>query len=62
MESEALGGGNEGGMLWVHSVPKEVVDSVSDQEKKRQEAINEVVYTERDFVRALEYLRDVRHE
>ena len=36
-----------------------MVDSVSDQEKKRQEAINEVIYTERDFVRDMEYLRDV---
>lgn len=49
----------EPGTLWVHSVPKEVVDSVSDTEKKRQEAINEVIYTERDFVRDMEYLRDV---
>jgi RHO1 GDP-GTP exchange protein 1/2 len=32
---------------------------VSDTEKKRQEAINEVIYTERDFVRDMEYLRDV---
>ena len=39
---------------------KEIVDSVSDQEKRRQEAINEVIYTERDFVRDMEYLRDVR--
>jgi RHO1 GDP-GTP exchange protein 1/2 len=43
----------------VHSVPPEIVASVSDAEKKRQEAINEVIYTERDFVRDLEYLRDV---
>ena len=28
-------------------------------EKNRQEAINEVIYTERDFVRDMEYLRDV---
>ena len=28
--------------------------------KLTQEAINEVIYTERDFVRDLEYLRDVR--
>ncbi|CAE6461849.1 unnamed protein product [Rhizoctonia solani] len=48
----------EPGQLWVQSVPQEVVDSVSDQERKRQEAINEVIYTERDFVRDLEYLRD----
>jgi hypothetical protein len=40
-------------------VPQEIVDSVSDKEKRRQEAINEVIYTERDFVRDMEYLRDV---
>lgn len=49
----------EPGTLWVHSVPQEIVDSVSDAEKSRQEAINEVIYTERDFVRDMEYLRDV---
>ena len=48
------------GTLWIHSVPQEIVNSVSEQEKKRQEAINEVIYTERDFVRNMEYLRDVR--
>lgn len=41
-------------------MPQEVVNSVSDAEKRRQEAINEVIYTERDFVRDMEYLRDVR--
>ena len=41
-------------------MPQEIVNSVSDTEKKRQEAINEVIYTERDFVRDMEYLRDVR--
>jgi RHO1 GDP-GTP exchange protein 1/2 len=56
---ESLGDFVEPGTLWVHSVPQEVVDSVSDTEKKRQEAINEVIYTERDFVRDMEYLRDV---
>lgn len=40
-------------------MPPEIVSSVSDTEKKRQEAINEVIYTERDFVRDMEYLRDV---
>lgn len=45
--------------LWIHSVPQEIVSSVSEQEKRRQEAINEVMYTERDFVRDMEYLRDV---
>ena len=36
-----------------------MIDSVDDTEKKRQEAINELIYTERDFVRDMEYLRDV---
>jgi hypothetical protein len=49
----------EPGLLWIHTVPKEIVDSVSDQEKRRQEVINEVIYTEHDFVRDIEYLRDV---
>lgn len=49
----------EPGTLWIHSVPQEIVNSVSEKEKRRQEAINEVMYTERDFVRDMEYLRDV---
>ncbi|GAA6020758.1 hypothetical protein JCM11491_003521 [Sporobolomyces phaffii] len=54
----SLGDLREPGTLWIHSVPQDVIDSTSDSEKKRQEAINEVFYTERDFVRDLEYLRD----
>ena len=50
----------EPGTLWIHSVPQEIVNSVPEREKRRQEAINEVIYTERDFVRDMEYLRDVR--
>ncbi|KAJ7850539.1 CNH-domain-containing protein [Mycena leptocephala] len=43
---ESLGADEpDAGKLWIHS-------------KKRQEAINEVIYTERDFVRDMEYLRD----
>jgi hypothetical protein len=49
----------ETGTLWIHSVPQEVVDSVDETEMRRQEAINELIYTERDFVRDMEYLRDV---
>ena len=49
----------EPSILWIHTVSKEIIDSVTDQEKRRQEAINEVIYTERDFVRDMEYLRDV---
>ncbi|KAL2867863.1 putative Rho guanyl nucleotide exchange factor (Rom2) [Aspergillus lucknowensis] len=44
--------------LWINMVPKEVSDSVDDMEKKRQEIIFEIMYTERDFVKDLEYLRD----
>ena len=44
--------------LWINTVSKEVSDSVSDKEKKRQEVISEIMYTERDFVKDLEYLRD----
>ncbi|TQN70379.1 Rho1 guanine nucleotide exchange factor 1 [Colletotrichum shisoi] len=44
--------------LWINSVPREVADSVGDREKKRQEVISEICYTERDFVKDLEYLRD----
>ncbi|THH00609.1 hypothetical protein EW026_g1971 [Hermanssonia centrifuga] len=56
---ESLGDLVEPGTLWIHSVPQAIVDSVSDAEKRRQEAINEVIYTERDFVRDMEYLRDL---
>lgn len=48
----------ETGTLWIQSVSQEILDSVDDTEKKRQEAINEVMYTERDFVRDLEYLKE----
>ncbi|KAK5136728.1 hypothetical protein LTR08_002382 [Meristemomyces frigidus] len=44
--------------LWINTVSKEVSDSVTDREKKRQEVISELMYTERDFVKDLEYLRD----
>lgn len=44
--------------LWVNSVPKEIADSLDDKEKKRQEVISEIFYTERDFVKDLEYMRD----
>ncbi|KAK4689351.1 RHO1 GDP-GTP exchange protein 1/2, partial [Tremellales sp. Uapishka_1] len=58
LSEESLGEVKETGTLWIHSVSQEILDSVDDNEKRRQEAINEVMYTERDFVRDLEYLRD----
>ncbi|KAG8741429.1 RHO1 GDP-GTP exchange protein 2 [Ceratobasidium sp. 414] len=48
----------ESGQLWVHFVPREVVDSVNDKEKMRQCVINEVICAEHDFVRDLEHVRD----
>ena len=44
--------------LWINTVSKEVADRVDEKEKKRQEVIAEIMYTERDFVKDLEYLRD----
>ena len=44
--------------LWVNSVPDSVAKSVSKEEQTRQEIISEIAYTERDFVKDLEYLRD----
>lgn len=44
--------------LWINTVSREVADSVDEREKKRQEVISEIMYTERDFVKDLEYLRD----
>lgn len=44
--------------LWINSVPKEIADKIDEKEKKRQEVISEMMYTERDFVKDLEYLRD----
>lgn len=44
--------------LWINTVSKEVAASVSEKEQKRQEIISELMYTERDFVKDLEYLRD----
>ncbi|KAL4925140.1 putative Rho guanyl nucleotide exchange factor (Rom2) [Aspergillus undulatus] len=50
--------GDDNQKLWINMVPKEVSDNVDDKEKKRQEIIFELMYTERDFVKDLEYLRD----
>ncbi|KAJ5524732.1 hypothetical protein N7494_011382 [Penicillium frequentans] len=49
---------NDNQKLWINMVPKEVSDALDDREKKRQEIIFEIMYTERDFVKDLEYLRD----
>lgn len=51
--------GNGERRLWINSVSREVWEGVGERERKRQENINEAIYTERDFVKDLEYLRDV---
>ncbi|KAG0187123.1 RHO1 GDP-GTP exchange protein 2 [Apophysomyces sp. BC1034] len=42
--------------LWADVTPKHVLASVSNHERKRQETIFELIYTEDDFVKDLEYL------
>lgn len=43
---------------WQLSVPKDTLDSLDKREIKRQECIFETIYSERDFVKDLEYLRE----
>ncbi|KAL9558466.1 hypothetical protein MBANPS3_000884 [Mucor bainieri] len=44
--------------LWINTVPKTLLDTLSKDEKKRQENIYELVYTEKDFVNDLTYLKE----
>ncbi|KAI8067038.1 hypothetical protein BC940DRAFT_301167 [Gongronella butleri] len=44
--------------LWIQSVPKSVVDATSKEEIKRQECIYELIYTEADFVKSLQYVHN----
>ncbi|KAG0188848.1 RHO1 GDP-GTP exchange protein 2 [Apophysomyces sp. BC1034] len=44
--------------LWIHSVPKDVVDATLPEERKRQECIYELIYTEEDFVKDLRYVQN----
>ncbi|KAG0166290.1 RHO1 GDP-GTP exchange protein 2 [Apophysomyces sp. BC1034] len=43
--------------LWIKSVPQEIADKLSKEEKKRQENIFELIYTEKDFVDDLAYVQ-----
>ncbi|KAI8384448.1 uncharacterized protein BYT42DRAFT_529476 [Radiomyces spectabilis] len=42
--------------LWVTTVPSAVRDSISPRDRKRQEIIYELIYTEFDYVMDLEYI------
>lgn len=44
--------------LWSQSVPENVVEATLPEERKRQECIYELIYTEQDFVRDLQYVHD----
>jgi hypothetical protein len=45
--------------LWINTVSKSILDGLSNNEKKRQENIFELIYTEKDFVDDLTYLKEV---
>ncbi|KAG0938947.1 hypothetical protein G6F57_005779 [Rhizopus arrhizus] len=45
-------------VLWRYSVPLDIVMETNDKEKKRQECIYELVYTEQDFTRDLQYIKE----
>lgn len=44
--------------LWHETVPKLVLDQLDKGEKMRQELIYELIYTERDYVKDLEFMTD----
>ncbi|KAI9472331.1 MAG: CNH domain-containing protein [Benjaminiella poitrasii] len=44
--------------LWSQSVPESIVEAATPSERKRQESIYELVYTEQDFVSDLQYVKD----
>lgn len=46
--------------LWINTVPTSILNTLTKDEKKRQENIFELVYTEKDFVDDLTYLKEVR--
>lgn len=46
-------------MLWRHSVPHSIVVGTNNLEQKRQECIYELIYTEQDFTKDLQYIQDV---
>lgn len=44
--------------LWHETVPQSVLDKLDKEEKMRQELIYEFIYTERDYVKDLEFMTD----
>ncbi|KAI9028251.1 CNH domain-containing protein [Phycomyces nitens] len=56
-ESPPFGVDQREGRLWVSKVEKDVFDSIGVEDRKRQENIYELIYTEDDFVKDLDYLQ-----
>lgn len=44
--------------LWHETVPQSILDKLDSKEKMRQELIYEFIYTERDYVKDLEFITD----
>lgn len=44
--------------LWYETVPQSILDKLDKREKMRQELIYEFIYTERDYVKDLEFMTD----
>ncbi|OAD05857.1 hypothetical protein MUCCIDRAFT_138902 [Mucor lusitanicus CBS 277.49] len=44
---------------WADGVEKSIYDSLSKTERKRQENLYELIYTEKDYVQSLEYLQNM---
>ncbi|CAO3699306.1 unnamed protein product [Rhizopus microsporus] len=44
--------------LWINTVPQSLLDTLTKDEKKRQENIFELIYTEKDFVDDLRYMKE----
>lgn len=49
---------DENKSLWHETVPKSILDKLDKLEKMRQELIYEFIYTERDYVKDLEFMTD----
>lgn len=45
--------------LWADGIDKSLYDVIEKAEKRRQENIYELIYTEEDYVNSLEYLQTV---
>lgn len=45
--------------LWIRTVPRSLIESMTKDEIRRQENIYELIYTEKDFVDDLMYLKNV---